>query len=68
MPVLLLEGADTREYYRLGDRRLMACLPKASGHVLIPQAGHMIFLHNPRATAQALLRFLRANDSKQASL
>jgi len=68
MPVLLLEGEDTREYYRLGDRRLMACLPKATGHVLIPHAGHMIFLHNPRATAQALLKFIRANDAKQVSL
>lgn len=67
MPVLLLEGEDTREYYHLGDRQLMACLPKTSRHVLIPDAAHMIFLHNPRAAAQAILKFVRANEAKRVA-
>lgn len=57
-PTLLVEAADSRFLALLDDHEARyACVPHARRHI-IPDAGHMMHRHQPRALAGTLLDFL----------
>lgn len=57
VPTLILNGARSRLFYRLAAQAAASCIPAATA-AEIPDAGHMVIVEKPAATAQALLRFL----------
>jgi pimeloyl-ACP methyl ester carboxylesterase len=57
MPTLVMNGADTRLWYRRVGEAVAACIPGAETAV-IPAAGHMAIVENPEETAALLLAFL----------
>lgn len=61
VPVLVLSGSRNElGFTALVDERLMELLPDAR-RVLIPEAGHEMFLDDPEASARAMLEFFHAH-------
>jgi pimeloyl-ACP methyl ester carboxylesterase len=59
-PILLLNGQY--DQFRLGTREFLHACPRATVEI-IPRASHISNLDQPRAFAEALLRFARTVDS-----
>jgi len=58
MPVLLMEGEQTRAHFRLGNDALMACLPQSARRAVVPAAPHTWYPVNPVDGAGIILRFI----------
>ncbi len=67
MPVLVMEGQYTVPGFRVGNDRLMQCLPAGSSRAVIPNAPHLWTVTNPMAGAEAILTFI-ANSSTMRKL
>ena len=64
-PILLLNGQY--DQFRLGTNEFLRACPRARVEI-IPRASHLSNLDQPRAFAEALLRFVRAVDSADAGV
>ena len=58
MPVLVIEGQHTVPGFRVGNDRLMQCLPQGSRRAVIADAPHLWTVANARAGAEAILAFV----------
>lgn len=58
MPVLVLEGQHTAPGFRVGNDRLMQCLPRGSRRAVVPDAPHLWTVANARGGAEAILAFV----------
>ena len=65
-PVLLVLGARTGEIFRARGEVLRAWLPRAEPF-LLPDATHLLYLDNPRGTAEGLADFLTRHPLKASS-
>ena len=61
MPVLVLDGQNTPAAFRVTNDALLACLPPGAMRARIAEAGHFWYVENPRAGADAILKFLAAH-------
>jgi hypothetical protein len=61
MPVLVLDGEKTPAAFRVTNDALLACLPPGAMRARIGEAGHFWYVENPRAGADAILKFLAAH-------
>jgi pimeloyl-ACP methyl ester carboxylesterase len=57
LPVLVLRGEHTRRWYRLVAEAAATCVPGAEA-AIVPDAGHMMIVENPSATAGPILSFI----------
>jgi pimeloyl-ACP methyl ester carboxylesterase len=57
-PVLVLRGERTIPFYVSTNEALFACLPPGNRQAVIPRAGHLSYVDNPTAYADALFDFL----------
>jgi pimeloyl-ACP methyl ester carboxylesterase len=57
VPTLVLNGALTRNWFRLIGEAFKACIPGAEAGI-IPGARHMTIVENPEATADLVIDFL----------
>lgn len=57
VPTLVLNGADSRMFYRRSGRAAVTCIPGAQ-LASIARAKHMVIAENPHATAASMLEFL----------
>jgi pimeloyl-ACP methyl ester carboxylesterase len=58
VPVLVIEGQHTVPGFRVGNDRLMQCLPSGSQRAVIPDAPHLWMLVNPKGGAEAIVAFI----------
>lgn len=58
MPVLVIEGQHTVPGFKVGNDRLLQCLPAGSLRAVIPDAPHLWTMVNPRAGVEAILTFI----------
>ena len=58
MPVLVIEGEHTVPGFRVGNDRLLQCLPAGSLRAVIPGAPHLWTLTNPTAGVRSILTFI----------
>jgi pimeloyl-ACP methyl ester carboxylesterase len=58
MPVMVMEGEDTRAGFRAMNERLVQCLRGGSRRVTVPGAPHVWYPVNPKSGAERLLEFL----------
>jgi pimeloyl-ACP methyl ester carboxylesterase/tetratricopeptide (TPR) repeat protein len=63
MPVLVIEGQHTVPGFRVGNDRLMQCLPPGSRRAVIADAPHLWTVANARAGAEALLTFVASTPT-----
>jgi pimeloyl-ACP methyl ester carboxylesterase len=57
LPVLVLRGELTRSWYRLIAEATANCI-RGAETAIIPAAGHMSIVKNPRGTASLVLSFI----------
>ena len=58
VPALVIGGELSRANFRLGNDRLLTCLPEGTERAVIPNAPHFYAAVNPQATAEAILAFV----------
>ncbi len=56
MPVLIIEGARTKQLFSITCARLMQCLPNVE-RALLPDTSHALHLESPQPFNEAVLRF-----------
>ncbi len=59
VPVLVMEGEQTRPAFRATNNRLMECLPRGTARFAVPAAPHAWYPVNPADGSRAILEFLR---------
>ena len=66
-PVLAVRGAASGDVHRRRHQLLLEWLPRAEPFVL-PDAGHLLHVQNPRGMAERLASFFRSHpiDGRQA--
>jgi pimeloyl-ACP methyl ester carboxylesterase len=57
MPVLIIQGQNTRPYYRFIAKTVSGCIQNSQSAV-VPQARHNMFLDNPAGSADLMLTFI----------
>jgi pimeloyl-ACP methyl ester carboxylesterase len=64
VPTLVVSGADTTPYLATIASEITRLLqPRGGTHVVIPNAGHVMFAQQPSATDKAVLAFLAKSSS-----
>lgn len=58
VPVLVLEGDHTEAAAQVSNEALLACLAPGTERTRVPRSGHFWYVENPRAGADAILRFI----------
>ena len=58
MPVLVLHGERTVPGFKATTDRILECLPSSSARAVVPDAGHIWYLVNPKAGADHIVAFI----------
>jgi 2-succinyl-6-hydroxy-2,4-cyclohexadiene-1-carboxylate synthase len=64
-PVLLLTGAEDEKFGRIAER-MVERLPTTSQHIVVPSAGHAVYLEAPEAWLEAVTPWLSGGTVRAA--